>query len=470
MSVGDSGAAVDVVAAGPPDLGRPRRIHVIGVGGAGMSAIATVLARMGHDVSGSDLRDGPVLERLRASGVRASVGHDPAHVAGVELVTTSTAVSERNVELAAARRDALPVHTRAETLAALASERRCVAVAGTHGKTTTSSMLALVLVEAGWSPSFLIGGDLPQVGTNAVWGEGEWLVVEADESDGTFLSLRPEVALVTNIEPDHLDHYGSVAALEAAFGRFLAGAAGRAVVCADSPAAARQAPPDALTYGFSGEAELRVVGLRGGRSEVAFTLLRRGEALGEVELPVPGAHNALNAAGALACAEVLGVPFADARRALARFGGVARRFEFRGERNGVVFVDDYAHLPGEVVAALAAARRGGFGRVVCVFQPHRFSRTAALAPAFADAFADADVLVVTGVYAAGEEPQPGVSGALVADAVARAHPGADVSYVAARGDVAAHLRAVLRPGDCCLSLGAGDLTGLPDELLTGAAW
>jgi UDP-N-acetylmuramate--alanine ligase len=456
--------------AGALDLGRPRRIHVIGVGGAGMSAIATVLARMGHDVSGSDLRDGPVLARLRASGVRASAGHDPANVAGAEVVAISTAVAETNPELRAARQAQIAVHTRAETLAALAAERRCIAVAGTHGKTTTSSMLALVLVEAGLSPSFLIGGELPQVGTNAVWGEGEWLVVEADESDGTFLSLRPEIAIVTNVEPDHLDHYGSVASLEEAFGSFLLSAGSAAVVCADDPVAARLAPPDAVRYGFAEEADVRLANLRGGRSDVSFVLEQGGTTLTEVELPVPGVHNALNATAAVVAASVIGVSLADARRALARFGGVARRFEFRGERNGVVFVDDYAHLPGEVLATLAAARRGGFGRVVCVFQPHRYSRTAALAGSFADAFRDADVLVVTGVYAAGEEPLPGVSGALIADGVRRAHPGTDVTYVPARGDVAAHLRSVLRPGDCCISLGAGDLTGLPDELLAGPAW
>ncbi len=462
--------SADRPGAGPLDLGRHRRIHVVGVGGAGMSAIATVLTRMGHEVSGSDLREGPVLERLRASGVRAVAGHDAANLGDADVVTVSSAVSERNVEVVAARARGLAVHSRAETLAALAAQRRCVAVSGTHGKTTTSSMLALALVEAGFSPSFLVGGDLPQVGTNAVWGEGEWIVVEADESDGTFLELEAEVALVTNVEPDHLDHYGSLGALEAAFGRFLAGASGRAVVCADSPAARRVAPAGALSYGFAEDADYRVTQLRGGRSEVSFTLDFAGEALGEVELPVPGAHNALNAAGALALCGVLGVPFADARRALARFGGVARRFEFRGERNGVVFVDDYAHLPGEVAVALAAARRGGFGRIVCVFQPHRYSRTAALGAAFADAFVGADLVVVTGVYAAGEEPLPGVSGALVAEAVRGAHPDQDVTYVPARGEVAAHLRRVLRPGDCCLTLGAGDLTGLPDELLGESPW
>ncbi|MCU1490804.1 MAG: murC [Acidimicrobiaceae bacterium] len=460
----------DLATAGPLELGRPRRIHVVGVGGAGMSAIATVLARMGHQVSGSDLRDGPALDRLRASGVRVSVGHRSENLGDAEVLAVSTAVAESNSEVREARRRGLPVHSRAEALAAVAAERRCVAVSGTHGKTTTSSMLALILVDAGASPSFVVGGNLPVVGTNAVWGPGEWFVVEADESDGSFLSLDPEVALVTNVEPDHLDHYGSFEALETAFGRFLAGASLRAIVCADDPVLGRLAPPDALGYGFSQEADLRLSQLRGGRSDVAFVLSRRGRALGEIELPVPGAHNALNAAGAIAAAEVLGVPFEDSRRALARFGGVARRFEFRGERNGVTFVDDYAHLPGEVVAALAAARRGGFGRVVCVFQPHRYSRIATLAEGFADAFTDADLLVVTGVYAAGEQPLPGVSGELVLDAVRAAHPELGATYVPERDALAAYLRQVLRPGDCCLTLGAGDLTGLPDELLTGASW
>ncbi len=449
----------------PLELSRPRRIHVVGAGGAGMSAIAAVLAAMGHEVSGSDLKPSKALDRLAALGVSVKVGHDGSNLGRAEAVVISSAIPVDNVEVARALREGIPVHSRAEALSAIVACRRSVAVSGTHGKTTTSSMLALVLVEAGLRPSFLVGGDIHQVGTNAVWDEGEWLVVEADESDGTFLEIAPELAVLTSVEPDHLDHYGSFEALEAAFAEFLAKAPGGAVVCADDPIASRLAPSGALRYGLSDAADLHLGGLVGDRSEVAFDVTLRGEPLGRVVVPVPGVHNALNAAAALAVASTIGVPFEPARRALARFAGVARRFEFRGEARGISFVDDYAHLPGEVAATLAAARRGGWRRLVCVFQPHRFSRVEALAPAFADAFVDADLVVLTGIYPAGEAPRPGVSSKLLLDAVLDAHPGANLAYLPDRGELLAYLRRILEPGDCCLTLGAGDLTTLPDELL-----
>jgi len=338
-----------------------------------------------------------------------------------------------------------------------------VAVAGTHGKTTTSSMLALVLVEAGLHPSFIIGGEVNEIGTNAAWDSGELLVVEADESDGTFLQIAPEIGIVTSVEPDHLEHYGSVEALEAAFGTFL-GQVGLAVVCADDPVAASLAPASSVTYGCAPGATVRVVGVESGRNDLSFELLDRGESLGLFELPVPGLHNALNAAGAVTASVELGIDPEHARRALARFAGVARRFEFRGELGGVTFVDDYAHLPGEVRVALRAARGGAFGRIVCVFQPHRYSRVAALAPDFADAFQQADVVAVTDVYPAGELPRPGVSGRLVLDAIVRAHPGAEAVYVPNREDLVTYLRATLRPGDLCITLAAGDLTNIASEL------
>lgn len=447
------------------DLSRRRHVHVVGIGGAGMSAIAAVLLAMGHEVSGSDLKRGAALDRLRSLGVTIAVGHDPANVAGADAVAVSTAIPAENVEVVEARRRAVAVYSRAETLAAIAAQRRSVAVSGTHGKTTTSSMLALVLVGAGLSPSFIIGGDVNQIGTNAVWDDGEWLVVEADESDGTFLVLEPEVALVTSVEPDHLDHYGSLEALEAAFRTFLERAPDGAIVCADDPVALRLAPAGALTYGFSDRAELRITELVGGRSDVSFTLVRGGERVGELSLPVPGAHNAANATGAFAAASRIGVGFDEARLALTRFAGVARRFEFRGEAGGVTFVDDYAHLPGEVAATLAAARRGGWRRIVSVFQPHRYSRVAALAPDFAHAFLAADVVVLAGVYAAGEAPRPGVSSKLVLDAILDAHPTTQAAYLPERAELVAYLRRILEPGDCCITLGAGDLTTLPDELM-----
>jgi UDP-N-acetylmuramate--alanine ligase len=326
-------------------------------------------------------------------------------------------------------------------------------------------MLALVLVEAGLRPSFIVGGEVNEIGTGAVWDDGEWLVVEADESDGTFLELGGEVAVLTSVEPDHLEFWGGWPALRDAFDRFLAGAATR-VVCVDDLAAADLAAiHSAHTYGTSEGAEYRMTEVHTGRAESRFTLVRGDEVLGEVYLPVPGLHNARNACAAAVTALVLGAPFAAVARALGRYGGVARRFQFRGERAGVTFVDDYAHLPAEVRAALGAARDGGWARVVCVFQPHRFSRTATLWHEFADAFTDADLLVVTGVYPAGEAPRPGVTGKLIVDVVLEAHPDQRVAYLPGRADLVGYLHRVLRPGDLCLTLGAGDLTSLPDELL-----
>jgi UDP-N-acetylmuramate--alanine ligase len=444
------------------DLSGHLSIHVIGVGGAGMSAIAAVLAGMGHHVTGSDIKPSRSLERLRASGIEIRIGHRADNVVGADALTYSTAVSDSNVEITQARRLGIPVLSRAAMLQSIVALRRTIAIAGTHGKTTTSSMLALVLAEAGLHPSFIIGGELNEIGTNASWDVGELLVVEADESDGTFLHMAPELGIVTSVEPDHLEHYGSFEELKSAFRVFL-GQVASAIVCADDPLALSLAPASTVTYGLSPGATVHIANLESGRSQLRFELSRSGGSLGSFELPVPGIHNARNAAGAVAAALELGVDPAHARRALARFAGVARRFEFRGEVGGVTFVDDYAHLPGEVRAALDAGLGGGFERVVCVFQPHRYSRIAVLAPEFADSFEGADLLVVTDIYAAGELPRPGVSGKLVLDAIARAHPDAQAVYLPNREEVVAYLRANLRPGDLCLTLAAGDLTNLAGE-------
>ncbi len=453
----------------PPRLGDPRAlegVHIVGIGGAGMSAIATVLHAMGHTVSGSDLRASAVTERLRAAGMAVAIGHAPANLAAAQLVTVSSAVSADNPEVVEARRLGIPVLSRAEILAAVSALRRCIAVSGTHGKTTTASMLALILVEAGMRPSFLIGGDVNEIGTNAAWDVGEWIVVEADESDGTFLSLLPDTAVVTNVEADHLDHYGTFDALRSAFAQFLASALRHRVVGGDDAEAAtigRAAGAD--TVGFAAGCSHRMLDAHAERSAVSFTLDAPGQRLGRLAVAVPGLHNARNAAVATVAALSAGAPFDAAERALARFAGVARRFEFRGERAGVTFVDDYAHLPAEVRATLAAARHGGWPRVVAVFQPHRYTRTAQLSEEFGEAFADADVVVVTDVYGAGESPVPGVSGRLVAEAVGRARPDLAVQYVPGRGDLSAAVAAVLRPGDLCCTLGAGDVTSLADELM-----
>ena len=448
------------------DLLVPRRIHIIGIGGAGMSAIAIVLRSMGHDVSGSDLRDSPVAERLRSQGIAVAIGHRAENVSDADALTFSPAVQPSNVELVEAEARGITVVPRSVMLAAICATRRCLAVAGTHGKTTTASMLSLVLVEAGLRPSFVIGADVNEIGTNAVWDTGEWLVVEADESFGTFRAIRPDIAVLTNVEPDHLDYYATFDELRTAFSEFAGAATERAVVCSDDPeAAAIGRARDAVTVGSEAGATYRMTDLELARSSVSFTVEGPGGPLGQLVVGVPGLHNARNAAVAAVAALEAGAPFAAAQSALARFAGVTRRFEFRGEARGVTFVDDYAHLPTEVRAALAAARSGGWSRVVAVFQPHRYTRTGALAGSFGAAFDDADLVVITDVYGAGELPVPGVSGRLVADAVSAGSPGLPVVYVSSREELAAAVAALLRPGDVCCTLGAGDLTTLPDELV-----
>ena len=454
------------------DLSAPRKIHIVGIGGMAMSGIAAVLTRLGHTVSGSDLKAWRGLERLRLLGVDVHVPHDAACLpADVDAVVVSTAIPSTNPEVAAARERGVPVLRRAEALAAIVDTRRTLAISGTHGKTTTSTMTTLILRAAGWHPSFLIGGEPNEVGSNAAYDDGEWLVVEADESDGTFIEIGPEAVVLTNVEPDHLDHYGDMAALEAACAPRLA--------CADAPGAARLAAEvsaagrPVVTYGESAGADYRIEGYRplgsgADRLGSRFDLVRRGERLGEILLPAPGKHNARNAAGAAALATEIGVPFDAVRAALGRFAGVARRFQFHGEVGGVTLVDDYAHLPGEIRATLAAAREGDWRRVVAVFQPHRYTRTARLWRDFGDAFGDADVVVLTDVYAAGEPPQPGVSGRLIRQAVTEAHPSGRVLYFPKRADLLARLPELTRPGDLVVTLGAGDITSLPDEWLRAA--
>jgi len=442
-----------------------RRVHVVGIGGAGMSGIATVLAAMGNRVTGSDLVGSLVTDRLVTRGIEVAVGHRAELVAGADMVTASPAVGDDNVELLEAHRLGIPVLARSEVMAAIARTRRCVAVAGTHGKTTTSSMLALALGAAGLRPSFLIGADVGELDTNGAFDSGPWMVIEADESYGTFAALTPEITVLTSVEADHLDHYGTFEVLRDAFGHLLEATTGVCLVAADDPgAAALGRAAGSRLVGEADGAAYRVrdlaLGPSGSRVELDGPAGRRGRGAG----PGPGRHNAANAALATAAAVEIGAEFGVVEAALARFAGVPRRFEFRGETAGVTFVDDYGHLPSEVAATLAAARHGGFKRVVAVFQPHRYTRTAALSGQFAHAFDDADVVVVTDVYPAGERPIPGVSGRLVADAVSSARPGLDVHYAPTRDELRATVVGLVEAGDVCVTLGAGDLTTLPDQI------
>lgn len=451
------------------DLSRPRSVHVANVGGAGMSAVATLLAESGHRVSGHDpAASTPFLAMLGPLGVDVTTGDDRAPLPDdLDALVVSTATPGDDPDVVAARGRGVPVVHRAGALGALCRQRTTLAVAGTHGKTTTSALLTTVLAATGRRPGWVVGATIPQLGRSAAWGGDGPLVVEADESDGTFLALGAHSAIVTNVEPDHLENWGGEGALRDAFAEFVRALPGPAVLCADD-AGARELRPvarQAVTYGMDPSADYRVEGPVAVGTGVRFGL-RHGGDLVDVEVPMaPGVHNAANAAGALAVAHLHGVPLDEGARALARFQGVARRFEVRGEAGGVTVVDDYAHLPTEVRAALAAAAAGPWERVVAVFQPHRYSRTAAVWPDFAGAFTAADLLAVTDVYAAGEAPRPGVSGKLVVDAVLDAGPWQSVAWLPALDDVVLWLRGVLRAGDVCLLLGAGDLTSLAPRIV-----
>jgi UDP-N-acetylmuramate--alanine ligase len=451
-------------------LGEGRRtVHLVGVGGAGMSGLARLLLAVGHRVTGSDRSESATLAALRELGAEVWAPHDPARLGRPDLVAASTAIRATNPELVAARILDIPVLGRAQLLALLMAGRTGIAVAGTHGKTTTTGMVVAILQAAGLDPSFAVGGDFKDTGVNAAAGTGPHFVAEADESDGSFLELSPTVAVVTNVEADHLDHWGDLEAVRGAFRSFVARlpAEGTAVLCADDPGAlglAEAASCPVVTYGFAAAAEVRGGDLVLDAWNSRFAVTAGGRPLGQIGLAVPGRHNVQNALGAIAAARAAGAPFEAAVAALAGFAGAARRFHLRGEVAGVTMVDDYAHNPPKVAAALAAARLGPWKRVVAVFQPHLYSRTRLFAAEFGQALAAADLVVVTDVYAAREDPEPGVDGALVADAARRARPDLDCVYEPDRAALAGRVAALVHPGDLVLTLGAGDVTTLADEL------
>jgi len=448
--------------------GRTHRIHFIGIGGAGMSGIAEVLLTMGYQVSGSDLKASDVTERILTAGGRVFIGHTPANVEGAQIVVYSTAVKADNPELVAARGAGVPVISRAEMLAELMRMKYGVAVGGAHGKTTTTSMIAAVLARGGLDPTIVVGGRLHALGTNARLGHGQFLVAEADESDGSFLRLAPAVSVITNIDREHLDYYAGLEQIREAFVYFANRVPfyGVSVVCVDDPDVREILPrvtKRVTLYGTRPEADVRADDVRLLPHGSRFQVRAAGSALGEVELQVPGRHNVLNALAAVAVGLEVEVGFGHVAEALAGFGGVSRRFETRGEAAGVRVVDDYAHHPTEIAATLAAAKGLG-GRVLAVFQPHRYSRTQALREDFGRAFGDAERVWVLDVYAAGEKPIEGVSGRSVVES-ARAQKAV---HVLDAGDGEAAVEAVVaeaRPGDVVLTLGAGDVWKLGDEIL-----
>jgi UDP-N-acetylmuramate--alanine ligase len=442
-------------------------IHMIGIGGAGMSGIAEVLARRGHSVTGSDLKESPYTRRLREAGITVHIGHAPDQVGDADRVVISTAIPTTNPELLQARRTSIPVIPRAAALAWILQGSRSVAVAGTHGKTTTTSMTAHVLEALGESPTALIGGELNDIGSNVAFGNSDLVVAEADESDRSFLYLRPQAAVVTNIEFDHPDFYSSLDDVVETFEQFVRSLPedGHLVVCADDPSCslvAAEAPCPVTTYG-TGSGDLRADLV----SPSSYVLFEDDHRRGEVELGVYGRHNVLNSLAAAAVARWLGHSAYEAACTLRNFGGVRRRFQLKGEQAEVRVVDDYAHHPTELSATLAAARSTmpGDGRVIAVFQPHRYSRTRALYREFGASFSSADAVLVTEVYGAGEMPQPGVNGKLIVDAICetRGHP--EVYYIPQQDAIPAVLQNVSRRGDLVLTLGAGDISKAGEDLL-----
>lgn len=444
--------------------------HFIGAGGAGMSGIALVLKQRGIAVTGSDLKESRYSRALVRAGVPVSVGHDAANLGTPEIVVVSSAIPEKNPELAAARERGLEVWPRARMLAHLAGDRRTIAVAGTHGKTSTSSMIATMLTRMGEDPTFLIGGELDGFDANAVNGSGPHYVVEADESDGSFVYLDPFISVVTNIEADHMDHYASLAEIERTFAEFMGRTSpdGALVVCGDDERLtelARETGRRVVTYGFGDLCDVRCVAGRREGVGLDFDVIFPDGTGASSRSTIPGLHMVSNAAAALATAWVLGLDTARAAGALASFSGVRRRFDLIGEVAGVTVVDDYAHHPTEVAATLRAAAGLGFNRVWALFQPHRYSRTAAFAAEFGRAFDSADRVVLMDVYSAGEAPVPGVGGRTLLKSVLGAHPRTRVAYLPHRGDIVPFLAGRVAAGDLVLTMGAGDVTVLGPELV-----
>ncbi len=455
-------------------LGRTRQVHFVGIGGIGMSGIAELLANLGYAVSGSDARPSEITERLSSLGVKVAIGHAAANAADADVVVVSSAIGRENAEVGEARRRRVPVIPRAEMLAELMRLKIGVAIAGSHGKTTTTSMVALVLERAGLDPTAVIGGRLSAFGSNARLGRGEYMVAEADESDRSFLKLSPTIAVVTNIDREHMDTYGSFERLVDAFTEFAGKVPfyGAVVACADDTsvlAMLRRTSRRTITYGFAEQANVRGIAPAGdgrsGRCGVRFDIqgVPYGTGEGDIALQVPGRHNLQNALAAVAVGLELGVPFERIRQTLAEFRGAERRYQIRGVAGGVTVVDDYGHHPTEVAAVLSAARDGNPSRLVAVFQPHRFSRTRDLLEEFGPALALADVVVLTDIYAAGEEPIAGVTLDALASHVRR--DVRDLRVAPSLQDAITCAAELSKPGDVLVTLGAGSIGTAGDRIL-----
>ncbi len=446
-----------------------QRIHFVGIGGIGMSGIAEVLLNLGYKVSGSDLKAGPTTQRLEKLGGKVSIGHAAENVADADVVVVSSAVRPDNVEGVEAKKRQIPVIPRAEMLAELMRLKYGVAVAGSHGKTTTTSMIATVLGHAGYDPTVVIGGRLNAIGSNARLGKGDFLVAEADESDGSFLKLSPTIAVITNIDREHLDHYADLAEIQEAFVTFANKVPfyGAAVLCLEDPHVQAIIPRierRIVAYGLSSQADVAASDVQFENFGSSYTLQRHGERLGTIRLQIPGLHGILNSMAAAASGFELEISFEKISQALAAFQNADRRFQIKGEKRGVLVVDDYGHHPTEILATLGAARRSTDRRIVVVFQPHRYTRTLALEEEFTRAFNHAAVLVLLPIYAAGEHPLPGVTAERLAAQINKfGHR--DVNYAESFEEAQRILEEKLREGDLLITLGAGDVWKIGDEFL-----
>jgi UDP-N-acetylmuramate--alanine ligase len=451
-------------------FGRVKQVHLVGIGGAGMSGIAEVLLNLGFVVSGSDLKRTDVTERIERFGGKVYSGHDASHVEGADVVVISSAVSPENPEVLAAKAQMIPVIPRAEMLAELMRMKFSVAVGGTHGKTTTTSLIAAVLSAGGLDPTIVVGGRVKTMGTGARLGTGQYMVAEADESDGSFLKLFPTIAVITTVDEEHLDYYSGLEEIKEAFTHFANSVPfyGCSVVCLDQRNVQAILPKigrRVLSYGLTSQADVHASNIDVSSERTSFTAEAAGKPLGAVEITMPGLHNVYNSLAAVAVGLELGVAFGDIARALRTFEGISRRFEIKGEVSDVLILDDYGHHPAEIRATLGAAVRKWNRRLVVLFQPHRYTRTQKLADEFGKSFYDAGVLLVTGIYAASERPIDGVSGATIVDAARRSGHRA-VEYIEDMDALYERAMGTIRPGDVVLTLGAGDIYKVGERILS----
>lgn len=436
-----------------------------------MSAIAGVLLSMGHEVSGSDIKESRHTNYLAKRGATIFFGHKPENIQDCDVVVYSSAISENNVEFRHAKDQSLKIKQRAEMLSDVAGKKSLIAVAGTHGKTTTTSMISTILQEANEDPTYLIGAELNEIGSNSRYGEGRYCIAEADESDGSLMHLKPEVAVITNVEKDHLEFYGDIAGIESIFLKFInenLSSEGYAIICGDEKnllELSERFESRILTYGLSEHNDLRAEEVKLGDFSSKFKVIYKEEYLGEVFLRVPGMHNVYNSLASIGVALIAQINFSQIAKGLGAFKGVKRRFEILGSVEGVTVVDDYAHHPSEIAATLQAAKNGDWKRVIALFQPHRYSRTKFLAQDFDCCFEDSDIVLLTDVYGAGEEPIPGVTGKIIVNEVLRHNSGKHIAYLPRREEIINYLMPMLREGDLLLVMGAGDIFSVGQEIV-----